>query len=192
MKHVPTSERDDGASLVNTELISSAPKTTWSLPSICDGLKSLAQGHVDLPDCQAERRVGAKVAQPQITASRTAYHHGGVSMAGTIVQLAQRHVGSNSFPLLLNDGQFGSRLGRGRSMPPPGTHTKLLKMAEALFRDTELLQQQVVDNERIGPAVLCPVVPLVLLNGPRHGTGYKAISVLRRSPSVIELVGAVC
>ena len=37
------------------------------------------------------------------------YHHGDISLNGTIIRMGQDYLGSNDFPLLLGDGEFGSR-----------------------------------------------------------------------------------
>ena len=51
-----------------------------------------------------------KVAQlAGYVAEHTAYHHGEESLHGTIVNMAQDFVGSNNIPLLLPNGQFGTR-----------------------------------------------------------------------------------
>ena len=43
-------------------------------------------------------------------AEHSSYHHGEVSLAGTIVNLAQNYVGSNNINYLMPEGQFGTRL----------------------------------------------------------------------------------
>ncbi len=51
-----------------------------------------------------------KVAQlAGYVAEHTAYHHGEVSLHGTIINMAQDFVGSNNIPLLYPSGQFGTR-----------------------------------------------------------------------------------
>ena len=52
-----------------------------------------------------------KVAQlAGYVAEHSSYHHGEVSLAGTIVNLAQNYVGSNNINYLQPEGQFGTRL----------------------------------------------------------------------------------
>jgi hypothetical protein len=43
-------------------------------------------------------------------AEHSAYHHGDVSLQGTIINLAQEFVGSNNINVLDPNGQFGTRL----------------------------------------------------------------------------------
>lgn len=52
-------------------------------------------------------------------AEHSAYHHGEVSLMGTIVNLAQNFVGSNNINLLMPNGQFGSRLTGGKDAASP-------------------------------------------------------------------------
>mgnify|MGYP002481138955 CR=1 FL=1 len=47
-------------------------------------------------------------------AEQAAYHHGEVSLFGTIINMAQNFVGSNNLPLLYASGQFGTRLQGGK------------------------------------------------------------------------------
>merc|ERR1719181_668669 len=47
-------------------------------------------------------------------AEHSAYHHGEVSLQGTIVGMAQSFVGSNNINLLFPAGQFGTRLQGGK------------------------------------------------------------------------------
>jgi DNA topoisomerase-2 len=60
-------------------------------------------------DLNAQKEI--KVAQlAGKVAEKTAYHHGEVSLMGTITNMAQDFVGSNNANLLQPIGQFGSRL----------------------------------------------------------------------------------
>lgn len=47
-------------------------------------------------------------------AEHSAYHHGDVSLQGTIIGLAQEFVGSNNINVLDPNGQFGTRLQGGK------------------------------------------------------------------------------
>ena len=47
---------------------------------------------------------------------KSAYHHGEMSLVGTIINLAQDFIGSNNINLLLPNGQFGTRLAGGKGI----------------------------------------------------------------------------
>jgi DNA topoisomerase-2 len=51
-------------------------------------------------------------ASTRLAHSLASYHHGEVSLHGTIVNLAQDYVGANNVPLLVPAGQFGTRHAR--------------------------------------------------------------------------------
>merc|ERR1719437_376758 len=84
------------------------------LPCVVDGLKP-GQRKV-LYGCFKKKVHGEiKVAQLSgYVAEHSAYHHGEVSLQGTIISLAQTFVGSNNVNLLVPSGQFGTRLQGGK------------------------------------------------------------------------------
>ena len=91
-------------------------------------------------------QLGASVAE------KSAYHHGEVSLAGTIVNLAQNFVGSNNINLLQPIGQFGSRLQGGKDAASPRyIFTKLSPLARFIFHkhDDPLLKREYDDNQKI-------------------------------------------
>ena len=95
---------------VNKELILfSVADCARSIPSLCDGLKP-GQRKVLFACFKRKLKAEVKVAQlAGYVAEHSAYHHGEVSLQGTIVGLAQNFVGSNNINLLLPNGQFGTR-----------------------------------------------------------------------------------
>ena len=52
-------------------------------------------------------------------AEMSAYHHGEMSLASTIINMAQNFVGSNNINLLMPVGQFGTRLQGGKDAASP-------------------------------------------------------------------------
>jgi DNA topoisomerase-2 len=78
-----------------------------------------------------------KVAQLSgYVAEHSAYHHGEVSLAMTVVQLAQNFVGSNNINLLLPIGQFGSRVQGGKEAASARyIFTNLNKVTRHLFHE---------------------------------------------------------
>lgn len=64
----------------------------------------------------------------------SAYHHGEMSLTGTIIGMAQSFVGSNNINLLTPSGQFGTRrMGGKDSASPRYVFTKLEKITRTIF-----------------------------------------------------------
>lgn len=121
------------ADFINKELILfSMADNVRSIPSVVDGLKPgqrkvlfgcylkklkseiKVRLSTILPFCcplsDAPGRSPTQVAQlAGFVSEKTAYHHGEVSLTGTIVGLAQDFVGSNNINLLTPAGQYGTR-----------------------------------------------------------------------------------
>ena len=95
---------------VNKELILfSVADCLRSIPCLCDGLKP---GMRKIMFACFKRKLKAEIKVAQLSgyvAEHSAYHHGEVSLQGTIVSLAQNFVGSNNINLLMPIGQFGTR-----------------------------------------------------------------------------------
>jgi DNA topoisomerase II len=103
---------------INNDLVQFSHANLWrAIPSLIDGLKP-SQRKV-LYACFKRDRGAAKMAEVKVAqlaaycSEHTSYHHGEVSLAGTIVKMAQDYVGSNNIPLLEPIGQFGTRLQGG-------------------------------------------------------------------------------
>jgi DNA topoisomerase-2 len=74
-------------------------------------------------------------------AEHSAYHHGEVSLSGTIVNMAQDFVGSNNINLLQPIGQFGTRHAGGKDFASSRyIFTNLSPLARLIFpeEDSEL------------------------------------------------------
>ena len=108
---------------------------------------------------------------------QAAYHHGEVSLAQTIINLAQNFVGSNNLSLLKPAGQYGTREQGGKNHASPRyIFTEPTPISRIIFNpaDNALLKHQTDDNMAIEPEWYMPVVPLVLINGAEGiGTGKK-------------------
>lgn len=108
----------------------------------------------------------------------TDYHHGGVSMESTLVNLARnRFPGSNNMNLLIPDGQFGTRL-----TSDPGASRYISTALSPYFRqlfkkeDEVILQHNYTDGDKIEPVVYLPLLPLALINGvDGTGTGHASM-----------------
>ena len=95
---------------INRELILfSQADTKRSIPCIFDGFKP-SQRKVLFACFLRNLKNEMKVAQLSgYVSEKSAYHHGEVSLQGTIVNMAQDYVGSNNINLLTPSGQFGTR-----------------------------------------------------------------------------------
>lgn len=149
-----------------------------SIPSVVDGLK-ISQRKV-LYACFKRHLVSDEIRVAQLAgyvSEHAAYHHGEMSLVGTIVNLAQTFVGSNNINLLMPNGQFGTRLHGGKDAASARyIHTQLSPLARLLFPqgDEAILESTVDDGEAVEPRTYLPIIPLVLVNGAIGiGTGFS-------------------
>eukprot|EP01062_Namystynia_karyoxenos_P069394 TRINITY_DN648_c0_g1_i6.p1 TRINITY_DN648_c0_g1~~TRINITY_DN648_c0_g1_i6.p1 ORF type:complete len:1628 (+),score=757.61 TRINITY_DN648_c0_g1_i6:357-4886(+) len=156
-----------------------------SIPNVLDGLKP-AQRKA-LWSC-FKRNLTREIRVSQLTgyvSEKACYHHGEVSMQGTIASMAQDFVGSNNLPLLVPCGMFGSRHVGGKDCASARyIHTKLAPVARVLFNKTDdyLLNYKDDDGTPVEPEWYIPVLPTVLVNGCAGiGTGF-ATSILNYNP----------
>src|SRR5210317_1995165 len=148
-----------------------------SIAHVCDGLKP-SQRKVMYSCFQKNLTAEMKVAQlAAFVAEKSAYHHGEVSLAETIVKLANDYTGSNNINLLEPCGQFGTRLMGGKDASQTRyIFTKLTKEARKLFdpRDDAILNYLDDDGRSIEPDFYMPTMPMVLVNGTEGiGTGFS-------------------
>lgn len=113
------------------------------------------------------------------------YHHGDGSLNGAIIGMAQAF--KNSLPLLESIGQFGS-LRSPEAGAPRYISTKLTKNFRLLYKDFELIENQIEEGNEIEPKFFLPIVPTVLLNGSSGIAVGFATNILNRNP--IDVVDA--
>jgi DNA topoisomerase II len=163
---------------VNQELVNfSIADLERSIPNIMDGLKP-SQRKVLYGCMKKNLYTDMKVAQLSgYISEHTSYHHGEVSLQGTIVNMAQDFVGSNNINLLVPSGQFGTRLMGGKdSGSPRYIFTHLQPITKTLFNehDSKLLEYLDDDGMSIEPKYYIPIIPMLLVNGAEGiGTGYS-------------------
>jgi DNA topoisomerase-2 len=148
-----------------------------SIAHVADGLKP-SQRKVMYSCFQKNLTAEMKVAQlAAYVAEKSAYHHGEVSLAETIVKLANDYMGSNNINLLEPCGQFGTRLMGGKDASQTRyIFTKLTKEARKLFdpKDDAILNYLDDDGRPIEPDFYIPTLPMVLVNGTEGiGTGFS-------------------
>ncbi|KAI1319072.1 DNA topoisomerase 2 [Mortierella claussenii] len=164
---------------INKELILfSMADNIRSIPSMVDGFKP-GQRKV-LFGAFKKKIVGEiKVAQlGSFVSEKTSYHHGDVSLAMTIVGLAQNFVGSNNINLLMPNGQFGSRTQGGKDAASARyIFTAVAPITRRIFHvhDDPLLNYLNEDGDWIEPEWYMPVIPMILVNGADGiGTGWSS------------------
>jgi DNA topoisomerase II len=90
--------------------------------------------------------------------------------------LAQDYMGSNNYPLLAKEGQFGNILSN-ESSAPRYIHTKLHENWNMFFNseDQNIVDHLYDDGDKIEPSYFIPVIPLILVNGSEGmGNGYRS------------------
>ena len=163
-----------------------------SIPHLMDGLK-ITQRKILFAALKRNLRDPIKVVQfCGYIAEHTAYHHGDVSLQSTAIAMAQNFVGSNNVPLLLGEGQFGTRLEGGVDVADPqDLHIRLSAITHLLFRaeDEPNLTHEVDEALTVQPQFYVPVIPTLLVNGSHGiGTGFST-SIPGHDPLVlIELI----
>jgi DNA topoisomerase-2 len=150
-----------------------------SIAHVADGLKP-SQRKVMYSCFKKNLKEEMKVAQlAAYVAEKSAYHHGEVSLADTIVKLANDYVGSNNINLLEPCGQFGTRLMGGKDASQTRyIFTKLTKDARKIYdpRDDAILNYLDDDGHPIEPDFYMPTLPMVLVNGTEGiGTGFQLL-----------------
>lgn len=159
-----------------------------AIPSVIDGFKPTQRKIIFIAD-----RVWRNGAEKPLKifqlggriAAEAHYHHGDGSLNGAIVGMAQSF--KNSLPLLEEIGQFGS-LRSPEAGAPRYISTKLTKNFRLLYKDFELLENQVEEGNEIEPKFFLPIIPTVLLNGSSGIAVGFATNILNRNP--IDLVDA--
>ena len=95
------------------------------------------------------------------------YHHGDMSINKAIISMARDYPGSNNYPLLLHNGQVGSRERRGKDHGSPRYVGVALngEIVNTLFNkmDTPNLNRQLVDGTVVEPEYFISTIPLCVL-----------------------------
>lgn len=164
---------------VNKELIHfSNNDVLRSIGSAVDGLK--VSQRKALFGTLLKGNFGDEVKVAQLTgfvSDKSRFHHGEVSMSGTIVSMAQDFVGSNNINLFLPKGQLGSRLQGGKDAASPRyTFVQMNPVTNLIFRkdDDPVIAWTSDEGCRTEPVVYCPIVPMALVNSSVGiGTGFS-------------------
>ena len=165
---------------INKELIHfSNADTLRSIGQLADGLK-IGQRKI-MYSC-FERKLYKEIRVAQLAgyvSEKAAYHHGEMSLQGTIIGMAQDYVGSNNINLLMPNGQFGTRIMGGNDAASSRyIHTELNKIVDTLYpsSDFPLLEYNNDDGILVEPKYYVPIIPMILVNGMNGiGTGFSTM-----------------
>jgi DNA topoisomerase II len=172
IKQVPVKD------FINKELIHfSNYDVQRSIPSI-DGLKPSQRKVVYASFLRKLEKGEIKVSQlAGFISEKTEYHHGEVSLQGTIVNMAQDFVGSNNINILTPNGNFGTRRSGGKDASSARyIFTQLNELAPYIFRNEDncVLKHCYEDGRKIEPVFYPTVIPVALINGVEGiGTGFS-------------------
>ena len=183
------------------------------IPSMVDGLKP---GQRKIVWAALKRGLVKEIKVAQLAgyvSEQAAYHHGEVSLHGTIVGLAQDVVGCNNLGLFVPDGQFGTRAQGGKnSASPRYIFTRLQPLTRGLPRpkgvaaaawpdvgpglfpaaDDAVLTYTTDDGDPVEPEHYVPLLPMVLVNGADGiGTGYSTSVPMHDPRELMRRVRAV-
>lgn len=120
-----------------------------------------------------------------VVSLHTKYHHGSGSIETAISNLVP--VFNNQVPLIKEDGTYGNRSDRGAAAPRY-VETRLFKYSKVMFNsidNTNFVEDQKVEGQKIEPKTMIPIIPLLLVNGQSQiGVGYSC-DILPRDIKVI-------
>lgn len=160
-----------------------------SIPSVVDGLKTSQRKVIYTVFETLKSKVPIKTASLGAKASDlTHYKHGENSIIDTVITLAKDYAGSNNYPLLLKDGQFGNVIDNGNSSPRYIFVMRYDKLDEMFDKeDREIIEYLKFDGCSIEPRFYLPKLPLVLINGSTGiGNGYSCNILTRDVSSVAK------
>ncbi|KAF1761907.1 hypothetical protein GCK72_010166 [Caenorhabditis remanei] len=161
-----------------------------SIPSLIDGLKP-SQRKILWTLLNMDESTEMKVSQlAGAVAHRQSYHHGEESLVRTIIRMGQTFCGSSNLPLLQPIGQFGTRHEGGNDAASARyIFTSLASTTRLLFphADDDLYEKRIEEGLVVEPRWLCPIIPLILVNGTEGiGTGWSTKIVNRNAIDVID------
>ena len=113
------------------------------------------------------------------TAMESYYHHGNSSMDALITNMGQTF--RNNLPILEGIGQYGT-LRSPVAGAPRYISTKLSDNFRLLYKDFELLENQIDEGVVVEPKFYLPIIPVIIINSSMGiGMGYSS-NILGRNP----------
>lgn len=156
-----------------------------AIPSVIDGYKPVQRKIIDM--AQEIWKTGSekplKVFQlcGQCCAKKL-YLHGDTSCNEAIINMCQDY--KNNVPMLIADGQVGSRFVR-ESASPRYVGCFLSPNFRLFYKDFELLERRYEEGQEIEPYFFTPIIPMILINGTNGlAIGFSS-NILNRNPKDI-------
>lgn len=170
----------------NTDYVNTASYDNLrKIASVVDGQKNAARKILhtilekNIKDEIKVSQLGSKVAE------FTEYLHG--NLDGVIVNLCQNFPGTNNIPLMVREGNFGTRFKHLAS----ASRYIYTHGADEFFKlfnkqDSNILQHQYFEGSKIEPRFFVPELPILLVNGSEGVSFGYAQKILPRSPKVLS------
>lgn len=159
-----------------------------SIPHLFDGMKPSQRKAIFGVQLRGENAAEIQVERlaAQVAAA-TDYHHGTGSMESTIIGMANNYAGTNNMNVFIPSGQFGSRLTKDAAA---GRYifTRFSPLFRQLFKkeDDSILNNIIVDGEKIEPKYYIPLLPMMLVNGAQGtGTGHASL-IMNYNPTHVR------
>lgn len=155
------------------------------IASVMDGQKNAAR-KVLYTILEKNIKEELKVEQLSAKAAEfSQYLHG--NMYGVICNLAQDFVGTNNIPLLVREGNFGTRFAQEPSAPRY-IYTHGSKEFFNLFKkeDSQVLIKQYFEDQVMEPRFYVPNLPLLVINGSEGVSSGFAQKILPRNPEDVK------
>lgn len=155
------------------------------IASYVDGLKNASRKVVytvlekNIKDEVKVSQLNSKVAE------FSDYLHGDIS--GVIVNMAQNFIGTNNIPLLMREGNFGTRFSQQASAPRyiyTFGNDSFFKLFSK--EDTPVLVNQYFEGAKIEPRFYVPLLPILLINGSEGVSSGFAQKILNRNPKKVK------
>ena len=179
---------------LNQELVDFASYSTLrAIGSLIDGQKNATRKIIHT----IQKKNNAKDQKVEILAGivsiETEYLHGPQNLNSVIVGLAQNYVGANNIPLLMREGNFGTRFEPEASAP-----RYIFTLKEPIFdkifnkNDNSVLINQNFEGTDIEPRFFVPSLPLILINGSEGiATGFAQKILPRNVEDVKKYIKSI-
>lgn len=122
----------------------------------------------------------------------SSYHHGEASLHSTIIKMAQSFTGSNNIPVLLDDGNYGSRAAGGSDAAGARyIFSKIRDIANTIYHedDIPILEKNLEEGKMIGYKYYIPILPMLLINGAEGiATGWSTTIPLYNPLDLVEWI----